>query len=106
MTRMTRDEALALLHEYVKSPALISHCKGVEAALRAYAPRYGGEPDLWGLAGLLHDFYWEIHPDAARHPPPRKPILEERGVPHEGIYALPSHAPYPHIPPPPPPARA
>jgi len=95
---MTRDEALALLHAYVKSPALISHCKGVEAALRAYAPRYGGDPDLWGLAGLLHDFDWEIHPDATRHPAAGKPILEERGVPAEVIYAIQSHATYLNIP--------
>src|SRR5918911_1494064 len=95
---MTRDEALALLHEYVTSPALISHCKGVEAALRAYAPRYGEEPDIWGLAGLLHDFDWEIHPDAERHPAAGKPILEERGVPAEVIYTIQSHATYLNIP--------
>ncbi len=95
---MTRDEALELLHEYVKSPALIGHCLGVEAALRAYAPRFGGDPEIWGLAGLLHDFDWEIHPDAERHPAAGKPILQERGVPDEVIYAIQAHATYLNIP--------
>ncbi len=95
---MTRDEALAFLHDYVKNPALIGHCLGVEAALRAYAPRYGGDPEIWGLAGLLHDFDWEIHPDAARHPAAGKPLLEARGVPAEVVYAIQSHATYLNIP--------
>ncbi len=95
---MTRDEALALLHEYVKNPALIAHCLGVEAALRAYAPRYDGDPDVWGLAGLLHDFDWEIHPDAERHPAWGKPILETHGVDPAIIYAIQSHATYLNVP--------
>ncbi len=95
---MTRDEALALLREYVKSPALINHCLGVEAAMRAYAPRYDGDPDTWGLAGLLHDFDWEIHPDAERHPAAGAPILRERGVPEEVIYAIQGHATYLNVP--------
>ena len=95
---MTRDDALALLHEYVKNPALIAHCLGVEAALRAYAPRYEGDPEIWGLAGLLHDFDWEIHPDAERHPADGKPILQERGAPEEVIYAIQAHATYLNIP--------
>lgn len=95
---MTRDEALALLQEYVKNPALLGHCLGVEAALRAYAPRYDSDPDIWGLAGLLHDFDWEIHPDAERHPAAGKPILQERSVPEEVIYAIQSHATYLNLP--------
>lgn len=95
---MTRDEALALLHDYVENPALIAHSLGVEAALRAYAPRYGGDPDVWGLAGLLHDFDWEIHPDAERHPAAGRPILRERGAADEVIYAIQAHATYLNIP--------
>jgi putative nucleotidyltransferase with HDIG domain len=95
---MTRDEALAFLRDYVKNPSLIGHCLGVEAALRAYALRYGGDPEIWGLAGLLHDFDWEIHPDAERHPAAGKPLLEARGVPDEVVYAIQSHATYLNIP--------
>ncbi|HZS91310.1 MAG TPA: HD domain-containing protein [Chloroflexota bacterium] len=95
---MTRDEGLSILNEYIKNPALVGHCLGVEAALRAYAPRYDGDPEIWGLAGLLHDFDWEIHPDAERHPAAGKPILEARGVPNEVIYAIQSHATYLNIP--------
>jgi predicted hydrolase (HD superfamily) len=95
---MTRDEGMAILNEYIKNPALVGHCLGVEAALRAYAPRYDGNPEIWGLAGLLHDFDWEIHPDADRHPAAGKPILEARGVPDEAIYAIQSHATYLNIP--------
>lgn len=95
---MTRDEGMALLRDYVKNPALIGHCLGVEAALRAYAPRYDGDPEVWGLTGLLHDFDWEIHPDAERHPAAGKPILQEHGVSEEIIYAIQSHATYLNIP--------
>ena len=59
---MTRDEGLALLREFVKNEALVRHCLAVEAAMRAYAPRYGGDGEEWGLAGLLHDFDWESIP--------------------------------------------
>ena len=95
---MTRDEALALLREYVKSPTLINHCLGVEAAMRAYAPRYDGDPDMWGLTGLLHDFDWEIHPDAERHPAAGAPILREHGIPEDVIYAIQGHATYLNVP--------
>ncbi len=95
---MTRDEALAVLHEYVKNPALINHCLGVEAAMRAYAPRYDGDPDHWGLTGILHDFDWEIHPDAERHPAAGKPILQSLGVPDDIIYAIQGHATYLNVP--------
>ncbi|MCA1597483.1 MAG: HDIG domain-containing protein [Chloroflexi bacterium] len=95
---MTRDEALVLLREYVKSPTLINHCLGVEAAMRAYAPRYDGDPDTWGLTGLLHDFDWEIHPDAERHPAAGASILREHGIPEDVIYAIQGHATYLNVP--------
>ncbi len=97
-TTMTHDEALALLHEYVKSPSLVGHCLSVEAAMRAYAPRYDGDPEQWGLAGLLHDFDWEIHPDMERHPAAGAPILEEHGVGAEVIHAIQGHATYLGVP--------
>jgi len=91
---VNRDQAVALLREFVKSEGLINHCLAVEAAMRYYAPRYGGDPDQWGLAGLLHDFDWEIHPNAEEHPAAGAPILREAGVSEEIIYAIQAHADY------------
>jgi predicted hydrolase (HD superfamily) len=65
---MDRNEALGIVSEYVKDLGLRRHMLAVEAALRSYAGKLGGDADLWGLAGLLHDFDWEIHPDLERHP--------------------------------------
>lgn len=95
---MTRDEAFALLTEYIQAPHLIKHCLAAEAAVRGYARRYGEDEELWGLAGLLHDFDYEIHPTADKHPAAGKPILQARGVPEEVIYAIQSHADYLEIP--------
>jgi putative nucleotidyltransferase with HDIG domain len=91
---VNRDQALALLREYVKGEGLINHCLAVEAAMRSYAPRYGGDPDRWGLAGLLHDFDWEIHPNAEEHPMAGAPILQAAGVPEDVIYTILAHADY------------
>lgn len=95
---MTRDEAWELLEEYLKAPHLIRHSLAVEAAVRGYARKYGADEEEWGLAGLLHDFDYEIHPTADEHPAAGKPILEQRGVPEEVIYAIQSHADYLEIP--------
>jgi putative nucleotidyltransferase with HDIG domain len=83
-----------LLREYVKGEGLINHCLAVEAAMRAYAAKYGGDPDEWALAGLLHDFDWEIHPNAQEHPTAGAPILRDAGVPESVIYAIQAHAEY------------
>ncbi|HLG50423.1 MAG TPA: HDIG domain-containing protein [Chloroflexota bacterium] len=91
---MDRDQAMALLRHYVKNENLIKHCLAVEAAMRSYARRFGGDPDLWGLAGLLHDFDWEIHPNAEQHPREGAPILRAAGVPEEVIYTILAHADY------------
>lgn len=82
------------MKEYVKGDGLIKHCLSVEAAMRAYAVRFGGDPDTWGLAGLLHDFDWEIHPNAEQHPKEGAPILRDAGVPEDVIYAIQAHAEY------------
>jgi putative nucleotidyltransferase with HDIG domain len=89
-----REQALSLLREYVKAEGLINHCLAAEAAMRAYATRFGGDPDAWGLAGLLHDFDWEIHPNAAEHPTAGAPILRAAGVPEAVIYTIQAHAEY------------
>ncbi|MCB9135483.1 MAG: HDIG domain-containing protein [Anaerolineales bacterium] len=90
---MTRDEAYALVTEYVKNISLVRHMLAVEAAMRFYAEKYDPENiDTWGLAGLLHDFDWEIHPTLDQHPQDGAPILREKGVSEEIIRAVMSHA--------------
>jgi putative nucleotidyltransferase with HDIG domain len=88
---MTRDEIVALVHEYIKNENLFKHMLSVEAAMRFYAGKFGEDADLWGNTGLLHDFDWEIHPTAEQHPQEGAIILRERGVPEEMIRAILSH---------------
>ncbi len=80
---MNRDEALQLVRQYVKSESLVRHMLSVEAAMRFYARKLGENEEEWALAGLLHDFDWEIHPNAEEHPLAGAPILREAGVPEE-----------------------
>jgi predicted hydrolase (HD superfamily) len=87
---MNRDEALELLHEYTKTDQLRRHGVSVEAVMRAGARKHGGDEETWGIVGLLHDFDYEMFPD--KHPMAGKPILEERGVPQEIVYAIQCHA--------------
>src|SRR3989304_1807680 len=95
---MTRAEALALAREFVKNEGLRRHMFAVEAAMRAYAPRFGGDSEEWGLIGLLHDFDWEIHPTLDQHPQDGAPILRERGVPEEIVQDILSHADHLNMP--------
>ncbi len=89
---MTRDEALALVREFVKNEGLIRHMLSVETAMRFYAEKYGEDIEQWGLIGLLHDFDWEIHPTLEEHPQAGAPMLRERGVSEEIIQDILSHA--------------
>jgi putative nucleotidyltransferase with HDIG domain len=91
---MNRDEAWAIVTEYTASDSLRKHMLSVEAAMRAYAPRYAGDVELWGVVGLLHDFDYERYPDVAAqgHPVIGAAILRERGVSEEIIRAILSHA--------------
>lgn len=95
---MTRDEALAMVREFVHNENLIRHMLAVEAAMRFYAEKYGEDADLWGLAGLLHDFDWEIHPNMETHPQAGTPILRQRGVPEEVVRAVLSHVDHTGVP--------
>jgi putative nucleotidyltransferase with HDIG domain len=88
---MTRDEALALVREFVKNENLIKHMLSVEAAMRFYAEKFGEDVEAWGMLGLIHDFDWEIHPMLEEHPVKGVPILRERGVPEEFIQDILSH---------------
>jgi len=91
---ITREEAWAIVTEYTESESLRRHMLSVEAAMRAYAPRFDGAPDLWGVVGLLHDFDYEQNPDVSveGHPIVGSKILKERGVSEEIIRAILSHA--------------
>ena len=88
---MTRDEALAIVHEYVKNENLIKHMFCVEAAMCFYAEKFGEDVEAWGLLGLLHDFDWEIHPTLEEHPVKGASILRERGVDEDIIQDILSH---------------
>ncbi|MCX5684890.1 MAG: HDIG domain-containing protein [Planctomycetota bacterium] len=85
----TRDQALALLREFNKSEGLLRHALAVEAVMRHIAAKRGGDPDLWGVVGLVHDLDYEQFPD--RHCTKTGKILRERGWPEEIVRAAVSH---------------
>jgi putative nucleotidyltransferase with HDIG domain len=98
-TLPTRVDALALQHEYTQSDSLRKHMLAVEAAMRAYAVRYGEDPDRWGLAGLIHDFDYERYPNPEHsategHPAHGVRLLRERGWPEDILQAILGHATY------------
>ena len=89
----SRSDAWELVCEWTQSDSLRRHMLAVEAAMRAYAPRFGGDVELWGLAGLLHDLDYERYPDLTTgHPRLAMAELRERGYPEELIRAVGSHA--------------
>jgi len=100
-----RDQAIALLQEWVSGAPLRRHCLAVEAAMRAYALRDpplpgagGADVELWGVTGLLHDADYERHPDmtdtTAGHPRTIMLELERRDAPPEMVRAIATHADY------------
>jgi putative nucleotidyltransferase with HDIG domain len=95
---MSRDEAVALLHEYTQSESLRKHAYAVEAAMRSYARQLGGDEELWGLTGLLHDFDYERWPEPPEHTQQGAPILRERGLPEEAVRAILTHAEWNELP--------
>lgn len=100
---MTRDEALALMHEYTESGALRKHMYAVELAMRAYAQRFDGDEETWGLVGLLHDFDYDRYPNHEHnatkgHPSFGVGLLRGRGVSEEVLEAILGHAPYTGVP--------
>ena len=94
----SRDEALALLHEYTEKSGLVQHALAVEAAMRAHARRLGADEHAFGLAGLLHDFDYDRYPSLEDHPFRGAEILEQRGWPEWFRKAILSHAPHTGVP--------
>jgi putative nucleotidyltransferase with HDIG domain len=99
----TREETLALVHEYTASDSLRKHMLAVEAAMRAYARKFGEDPERWGLTGLVHDFDYERFPNAAHSPTEEHPaegvrILRARGWPEDILEAILGHGDYTGVP--------
>ena len=109
----TRDEALALLFEYTKTDSLRKHGLAVEAVMRAYARKFNEDENLYGLAGLLHDFDYEMYPNAGEstgsclgespsetfgHPYAGNKVLTEKGYPEVVRQSIMGHAPYTNVP--------
>src|SRR6476646_8252149 len=95
---MTRDQAWSVVREFVQSESLRRHMLAVEACMDAYARKFAEDPERWAITALLHDFDWEIHPNAPDHPMKGEPILTERGVDQEIRRAILSHANYSGVP--------
>src|SRR5687767_1403579 len=95
----SRADALALVHEYTASDSLRKHMLAVEAAMRAYAAKFGEDPERWGLAGLIHDYDYERWPNEAHSPTEGHPAegvrrLRDRGWPEDILQAILGHATY------------
>lgn len=95
---VSRDQAWAIVCEFVQSDSLRRHMLAVEACVAAYAKKYGENGEKWAVTALLHDFDWEIHPAAPDHPMKGESILAERGVDAETRRAILSHANYSGVP--------
>jgi putative nucleotidyltransferase with HDIG domain len=93
-----REAALSVLHEWTKGEGLRKHALAVEAAMRAYARRFGEDEDLWAVTGLLHDFDYERYPSAPDHPLRGHEALLAMGVSEEVRHAILGHASYTGVP--------
>ena len=90
--RPTRDQAWETLTKYTQSDALRRHALAVEAAVGAYARKFGEDEEVWRVTALLHDFDYEMHPTLDKHPQDGAPILREEGYPEEVVEGVLSHA--------------
>jgi putative nucleotidyltransferase with HDIG domain len=95
---MDRQAAWDLLCEYTKNENLRKHALAVEACLRAYARKFGEEEEKWAVVGLIHDFDYELYPNAPDHPLKGSEILKEKGVSEEIRRAILGHADYTGVP--------
>jgi predicted hydrolase (HD superfamily) len=94
----TREEAWALVTEMTQSETLRRHMRSVEAAMRAYARRYGEEEERWAVLGLIHDWDYESGPTPEQHPRRGIQMLRERGWPEDVLLDIASHAEYLDLP--------
>ena len=95
---MDREAAWDLLCEYTKGDGLRKHGLAVEAVMRHFARKRGEDEETWGVAGLLHDFDYEAHPNEQQHPSEGAVILRARGYPEEIVLAILGHADYTGVP--------
>jgi putative nucleotidyltransferase with HDIG domain len=95
---LTREQALEILHEFTKSENLRKHALAVESCVAAYARKLGEDETRWSVTALLHDFDYEMHPNAPDHPMKGEPMLAQRGVPEDVRRAILSHANYSGVP--------
>ena len=95
---MEREQAWQILCEFTKNENLRRHALAVEACMLAYARKFGEDEQKWSVTAVLHDFDWEIHPEAPDHPLKGEPMLAERGVSDEIRRAILSHASYSGVP--------
>jgi len=95
---MNYQDALELMHEYVKNDGLRKHMYSVEAAMRAYARKYGEDEEAWAMTGLLHDFDYEQYPTIPEHTAKGAEILRQKGWPEEIVIAILGHANYSGVP--------
>jgi putative nucleotidyltransferase with HDIG domain len=95
---LNREESWELLCEWTESDSLRKHMLAVEAAMRAYARKFGEDEEKWGITGLLHDMDYEKHPTPAEHPMTGVRELESRGYPEDVLEAIKGHADYLDVP--------
>ncbi len=95
---MNREEALRIVRNNVKNESLVRHMLSVEAAMRFYAKKLGQDEEKWALAGLLHDYDWEIHPTIEEHPLAGLEALREADVDEEIVEAIAGHADHTGVP--------
>ncbi|MGH9451648.1 MAG: HAD family hydrolase [Terriglobia bacterium] len=95
---MDRESAWILLCEYTKSESLRKHALAVEACMRAYARKSGDDEETWGSVGLIHDFDYEMYPEAPDHPLKGSEILKEKGYSDDVRRAILGHASYTGVP--------
>jgi len=93
-----RESAWQVLCEYTKNDSLRKHAQAVEACMRAYARKFDEDEEKWGIVGLIHDFDYEMYPNAPDHPLRGGAILKERGYPEEVRRAILGHAEYSGVP--------
>lgn len=103
MPNPSREEALALVHEWTQSESLRKHMMSVEVAMRAYARRFGEDEELWGVTGLIHDYDYERYPNAAQSPDQEHPAegvrhLRGLGWPESVCEAVMGHGDYTGVP--------